>query len=148
MKKVLLTLASIVVILVALGGAGLVGYRYGYRQGINTNITSANPNANPTKPFLGRDDFARNLMPFHNFNGNGIGPGFRQGFGRHGGMIPIGRGFGFFSMIAFFIRIAIFALIIWLAYKLFTGWRVSFTQVNNQKPIEAEPKNNPEEKSE
>ena len=153
MKKFLLTLLSIVVIAGALGGAGFVGYRYGYRQGISTKIAATNPNANPARPFSGRNDFGKNMMPFHNFNGMGpgfgMGPNMRQGFGMRGGrLMPFGMGFGFFGLFGLAIRVAIFLLIIWLVYKLLTGWRVSFTQVSNQRPIEVEPKSKPEEKSE
>jgi len=133
MKKVLLTLFVLIVIAGVLGGAGFAGYRFGYSQGANT---TSNGN-DIVKPFGRGDNFDRNRMPMHNFN-NGMGPGYHhQGFG----MMPYGGGFGFMSPLSFLARIAVYAFLIWLAYKLFKGWRISFTQPN-AKPTESESKNN------
>ena len=132
MKKFLLTLLVIIAAAGVLGGAGWAGYRYGYNRGVGATSNGKDI----LKPF-------ENQMPMHNFEqGNG------SGFHHHDmeprgdfGMMRHGRGFGFFSPFAFLGRLAVFAFIIWLGYKLFTGWRITFTQPN-PKPTEPEQKNN------
>jgi hypothetical protein len=147
MKKFLITLTVIVITLAALGGAGWVGYRYGYRQGIAVNIakikpSTANPNNNQFPPFANGNGFDRNHMPFHNFNGIGpgfgMGPGFHHEFGQRGRMMPFGWGFGLFGLIGALIRLGIFIFILWLAYKFFTGWRISVTPANQVKQQSSE----------
>ena len=132
MKKFLLTLLVVIVVAGALGAAGWSGYRYGLAQG-----ASATTNGDVVRPFKRGNDFNSNRMPMHN---NGIGPGFHhQGFGPGGGMMMRGGGFGFFSPFHFLWRIVVYGFIIWVIYKLLTGWRISFTQMN-PKPTEPESK--------
>ena len=131
MKKVLLTLLAVVLILGLLGAAGFAGYRFGYMRGAQTTAKAVAPNGNPNpqpRPF---DNFDRRGMPGHNF-GDDFGRGFHREF-RFGGSPMMGMGFGFFGLFGFFIRIAVFALIIWFIYWLFTrsGWRLT------RQPIES-----------
>jgi len=140
MKKVLLTLLAIVVIGGVLAGVGLAGYRLGYDRGARA-VPAQNAQALPRNDDkFGWDE----KRPFHDFD-KGIGPGFQRDFGPRGFGMPIrGRGFGFFSPLHFLIQIAIFGLIIWLAYKLLTGWRIKLVQPNSSvtkvEPVEQEPK--------
>jgi hypothetical protein len=131
MKKVLLTLLALVVVVGVLAGAGFAGYRFGYRQGVqaasNTDTT--------VRPFTPGNDFNLRRMPMHEF-GHGMNR-FHPGFGPGGfGMMPFGgRGFGFFfSPIRLLIQLAILGFIIWLAYKLLTGWRLSLTRTAVESP--------------
>jgi hypothetical protein len=63
--------------------------------------------------------------------------------------MPFGRGFGFlFSPIRLLIQLAFLGLIVWLGYKLLTGWRFSLTRPAVEsprsepaQPVEAEVKN-------
>jgi preprotein translocase subunit SecG len=135
MKKVLLTLLAVVLVLVALGAAGMVGYRYGYLQGISS---ASNSDTDSVVPRFGVNPHG---MPMHNF-------GFERGFGRgdFGMMGRGGMGFGFFGPLMFLTRIAFWALVIWAVYMLITrnGWRITKTQpapVVSQAPAEvsAEP---------
>jgi len=146
MKKVLLTLLAIIVVAGVLGGAGFAGYRFGYRQGISTNVTS--DSIRGMRPFGPANGFGQDDMPMHNFNNKGVAPRFHQGMFLRGNGMPFGRGIGFFAPIFFILRIAFWVLIIWIAYKLLTSWRVSFTRVDNQNLVETQPKNIQEEKSE
>ena len=117
MKKVLLTLLAVVLLVAALGAAGMVGYRYGYSQGILSAASS--------------DSTA--VIPRFNVNPHGMYMrGFDHDFGRgnfgmmgHGGM-----GFGFFTPLMFVVRIAFWVLVIWAVYMLVTrsGWRLTKTQ--------------------
>ena len=119
MKRVLITLLTIVVVLGLFAATGYAGYRFGFMRGAQTTA-----NGNPSEPKLRpSDNFDRRGMPMHKF-GDGFGPGFHRGF-RFGGF-PM-MGFGFFSPLMFLMRIAVFALIIWFAYWLFTrsGWRLT-----------------------
>src|ERR1044072_4528451 len=137
MKKVLLTLLTVVVVLGLFAATGYAGYRIGLMRGaqITTNGGAPNPQL---RPF---DNFDRRGMPN---GGDDFGRGMRRGFGMRG--FPImGMGFGFFSLVALFARIAVFALIIWFIYWLFTqsGWQLTRTvrAVETQpEHIEAEPK--------
>jgi hypothetical protein len=118
MKKVLLTLLAVVLILGALGAAGLTGYRYGYAQGA---LATSNGDTQPLLPGFG---LGPQRMPMHNF-------GFDRNFGP-GGFHMMGRGgmgFGFFSPIIFLVRIAFWALVIWAIYMLVarSGWRLTKT---------------------
>lgn len=130
MKKVLLTLLAVVLVLGALGAAGMVGYRYGYSQGVST---ASNSDTDSVVPRFGVNPHG---MPMHNF-------GFERGFGRSdfGMMGRGGMGFGFFSPLMFLVRIAFWALVIWAVYMLITrsGWRLTKTQpapVVSQAPAE------------
>jgi hypothetical protein len=133
MKKFLLTLFVIIVVAGVLGAVGFAGYRYGYSQGVSG---TSNDNV-IVRPFGRGDDFGWNRMPMHNFN-NGMRPGYHQVFGMRGGMMPYGG--GLLAPLFFLARVAVYAFLIWVVYKLLTGWRISFTQTN-QKPIEPEIKN-------
>jgi|RhiMetdeSRZDD1v2_1073273.scaffolds.fasta_scaffold66057_7 hypothetical protein len=133
MKKVLLTLLAVVLILGLLGTAGFAGYRFGYMRGVQTTAKAVTPNGNPNpqpRPF---DNFDRRGMPMRN-SGDDFGRGFHRGFG-FGGFPMMGMGFGLFGLFGFLIRIAVFALIIWFIYWLFTrsGWRLT------RQPVESAP---------
>jgi hypothetical protein len=151
MKKFLLTLLAIVLILGVLAGAGFVGYRFGYRQGALA-ASPSNSNIN-TQPFARDNDFDWKRMPMPNFR-NGPDRGFHPGFGPGGfGMMHHGRGFGFFSPIRFVLQLAVLGLIIWLVYKLLTGWRFTFTRATPEsrkvepapEPAESETQNTEEQ---
>lgn len=131
MKKVLLTLLAVVLVLGALGAAGMVGYRYGYSQGASFASSS------DTESLVPRFGVNPHGMPMHNF-------GFERGFGRgdFGMMGRGGMGFGFFNPLMFLARIAFWALVIWAVYMLITrsGWRIIKTQpapAAAQAPLEA-----------
>jgi hypothetical protein len=137
MKKVLLTLLTVLVVLGLFATAGYAGYRIGLMRGaqITANGTPPNPQL---RPF---DNFDRRGMPAF---GDDFGRGFRRGFGMRG-FPMMGMGFGVFSLFAFLARIAVFALIIGGIYWLFTrsGWRLTRTTpiVETQpKPTETEVK--------
>lgn len=136
MKKVLLTLLTIVVIVAALGGAGFLGYRIGFRQGHQTAIAAKPGNNNNQQP---APRGIAPMMPGRNFGfgpmpnfGRGMERNFQRGFGPGGfGMMPMGRGhgfgfFGIFGLVGLLIRLAVLGFIIWVIYKLLTGWRFSF----------------------
>lgn len=131
MKKVLLTLLTIVVVLGLFAAAGFAGYRVGYMQGARSQIT-ASGNA-PAPQLRSFDDFDRRGMPMHGF---GFGRGSQRGFG---GMPMMGMGFGLFGLFGFLLRIALFALVIWFAYWLFSrsGWRLARTVPVTESPAPA-----------
>jgi len=150
MKRFLLMLLVIFVITVALAGAGFAGYRIGYQQG-----TLAAPNDNVTiAPFARGNDFRWERMPMDEFR-RGLDRKIlpRPGFGPGGfGMRLHDRGFGFFSLFRFLVQVAILGLIVWLVYKLLTGWRLSFTRATVESPrvepvppVESEAKSNEEQ---
>lgn len=130
MKKVLLTLLAAILVIGVLAGAGFAGYRIGFDQGArasangNTQSAARPENIGPDGPNFGRD-FER---------------GFNRGFPHEGfQMMHRGRGFGIFPPIMFLGRIAMWALIIWLVYWLFTrtGLRLSLTK----QPVQNAPAN-------
>lgn len=131
MKKVLLSLLGILLVLGVLAGAGFAGYRFGYDQG---SLATSDGTTQVTPWGSG---WNRQIMPMHNF-----GRGFDRSFGPGG--YPMmgygGMGFGFFSPFMFMGRILFWALIIWLAYWLFTksGWKFSMTRQETNS-IQAEP---------
>jgi hypothetical protein len=150
MKKVLLTLLGIIVVAGVLAGAGLVGYRMGYNHGALavSNKTAQLPQPNKDFDLRGMpmmrgfdNGFGLRGMPMHSFGG------FHRGFGPGGfGMMGRGWGFGFFGLFGFLLRIAVFALIIWVIYKLFksSGWtltRQPAAQAAKIETPETEPKN-------
>ena len=134
MKKVLLTLLTIVVVLGLFAATGYAGYRFGYMRGAQLTANGGTPNSQ-VRPF---DNFDRRGMPRF---GDDFGRGIQRGFGMRG--VPMmGMGFGFFSLFAFLARIAVFALIIWFIYWLFTqnGWRLTRTvQTTEPQPKPTEP---------
>jgi len=139
MKKVLLTLLAAVLIIGVLAGAGFAGYRVGYSQGAQA---SANGNAQtPGRP----ENFGPDGPPFQNF-GRDFDRGFNHGFPRQGfQMMHRGRGFGIFSPFMFLGHIAVWGILIWLVYLLFTrsGLRLSLTKQpvqNTPATIETEAK--------
>jgi hypothetical protein len=102
---------------------------------ITANGNTPNPQV---RPF---DNFDRRGMPN---GGDDFGRGLRRGFGMRG-FPMMGMGFGFFSLFALLARIAVFALISWFIYWLFTrsGWQLTRTVQTTEtqpKPTEAEPK--------
>ena len=131
MKKVLLTLFGIIVVVGVLAGAGFVGYRFGYMQGATADVERA------SLPALRNKGFDPQGIPMHNF-GNGFERGFNNMPGHQGFMDRgmRGGGIGFFSPFRFIVQIAIVGLIIWLAYKLFTGngWKLSLTRQTVENP--------------
>ena len=132
MKKVLLTLLGIILVLGVLAGAGFVGYRFGYMQGAAANIDGT------SLPALRDRGFGPQGMPMHSF-GNNFERRFNNMPGHQDfGFMERGRGggFGFFSPFRFIVQIAIVGLIIWLAYKLFTGngWKLSLTHQTVENP--------------
>jgi len=140
MKRILLTLLALVVFAGVLAGAGFAGYRIGYQQGVQ----AASDSNTTVLPFgRGNDrNFRRMPMPYF---GQDM-PRFQRGFGPGGWrMMPFGRGFGFFSPIRLLIQLAFLGLIVWLVYKLLTGWRFSLTRpavesprVEPAQPVESE----------
>ncbi len=128
MKKILLTLLTVVVILGAAAGIGFAGYRIGYVQGAA---------ADGNTPFFMRPD----RIPPHDM------PGFRRDFGLWRQPYPMpmmGRGiFGFdlFAPLRFLWNIAVLALIVWFVYWLFTqsGWRITRQTTNPQTSNQPEP---------
>ena len=126
MKKLLLTLLTAVLVIGVLAGAGYAGYRIGYSHGALASASGKAPPAGHLDNFgsdrpLGRDfdrGFNRSFPP----------GGFR--------MMRRGPGFCIFFPIMFLGRIAIWSLIIWLLYSLFTrgGWRLSLTKQPVQNP--------------
>jgi len=125
MKKVLLTLLTVIVVLGLFAATGYAGYRFGFARG--TQITANGNNTNPTPRLRPFDNLDRPGMPMQNF-GDDFGRGTRRGFGMRG-FPMMGMGFGFFSPLMFLGRIAVFALIIWFVYWLFTrsGWQLTRT---------------------
>jgi uncharacterized membrane protein len=121
MKRVLLTLLAVVLVLGLFAATGYAGYRFGYIRGAQT--TANGDTSRPQlRPF---DNFDRRGMPMRKF-GDDFGRGFHRGF-HFGGFPRMGMGFGFFSPLMFLARIAVFVLIIWFVYWLFTrsGWRLT-----------------------
>jgi len=123
MKKVLLTLLTVIVVLGLFAATGYAGYRFGFARGAQITA-NGNPSGPQLRPF---DNFERRGMPMHNF-GDDFGRGLRRGFGVRG-FPMMGMGFGFFSPLMFLGRIVVFALIIWFIYWLFTrsGWQLTRT---------------------
>ena len=143
MKKVLLTLLGIIVVAGILAGAGFVGYRMGYNHGVLavSNKTVQLPQQNKDFGFRGMpmmrgfgNDFGIHGMPMHNF-----GNGFERGFGP-GGFGMMGRGRGGFGLFGSLLHLAVLALIIWVAYKLFkaSGWTLTRQTVQNTNAESAE----------
>ena len=130
MKRFLLTLFVIIVIAGALAGAGFAGYRLGYQQGVlagsNGDVTIV--------PFARGNNFRWERMPMDEFH-RGLnrdfhpGPGFGRGF-----EMRRGWGFGFFPSIGFLVQLVVLGFIVWLVYKLLTGWRLSFTRATPENP--------------
>ncbi len=131
MKKVFLTLLGIIVVVGVLAGAGFAGYRFGYMHGAVANADGL------SQPALRGHGFGLQGMPMHNF-GNNFERGFNNMPGHQGFMDRgmRGGGMGFFSPFHFLARIAVFGLILWLAYKLFTGngWKLSLTRQTIDNP--------------
>jgi hypothetical protein len=141
MKRFLLASLTIIVIAVVLAGVGFAGYRYGFQQG----ALAASNNGDTLPPFARGNDFGWNRMPMHEF-GWSMRPGFQHGFGDFR-MMGRGGGFGIFPLFGLLIQLAILGFIVWLIYKLLTGWRISFTRatvesprVEPAQPVESEPK--------
>jgi hypothetical protein len=127
MKKVLLSLLVIVLALGLLGAVGFAGYRYGFIQGRITASTG-NGNTQPVGPGFG---MMQRGMPMHNF-------GFNRGFERGGfGMMRRGFGFGFFPFFGILARLLfwglISAVIVWLVSR--SGWRLTRTAPVGATPV-------------
>ena len=137
MKKVLLTLLTVVVVLGLFAAAGYAGYRFGYMRGAQITAKAGTPGTAPNPQLRPFGNLDRRGMPFRNF-GNDFGRGLRRGFGMRG-FPMLGMGFGFFGLFGFLIRIAVFGLIIWFIYWLFTrsGWRLTRTAPVTQPPAPA-----------
>jgi len=130
MKRILFTLLAAVLVIGVLAGAGYAGYQFGFRQGAHTasNGDALQP------PFVRGKNFdpaERPALP--------LDRGFERRFDRgfpHGGFRIMNRGgFGFFSPFMFLGHIALWGLILLLAYLLFTrsGWRLTRTEQTVQK---------------
>jgi hypothetical protein len=127
MKKVLLTLLTVVVVLGLFAAAGYAGYRFGYMRGVQITAKAGTPGTAPNpqvRPFGNSD---RRGMPFRNF-GNDFGHGLPRGFGMRG-FPMLGMGFGLFGLFGALVRIAVLGLIVWFIYWLFTrsGWQLTRT---------------------
>ena len=134
MKKVLLTLLTVVVVLGLFAAAGYAGYRFGYMRGAQITAKAGTPGNAPNpqlRPFGNPD---RRGMPFRNF-GNDFGRGLPRGFGMRG-FPRLGMGFGLFGLFGFLFRIAVFGLILWFIYWLFarSGWRLTRSAPVTQPP--------------
>ena len=129
MKKVLLTLLTIVVVLGLFAVAGYAGYRLGYMRGAQITANAGAPGNPPNPQLRPFNDFDHRGAPNFGF-GNGFGRGLRRGFPM------MGIGFGLFGIFGFLIRIAVFGLILWLIYWLFTrsGWRLTRTVTTTPAP--------------
>jgi hypothetical protein len=143
MRRFLLTLLAVLVILGGLAGAGFAGYRFGYQQG----ALAASDGEITIMPFRRGDDFGLNRMPMHEF-GWGMRPGFQRGFGEFG-IMGRGRGWGFgiFPLFGLLVQLAILGFIVWLVYKLLTGWRLSLTPRSVPESSRVEPARPVESKS-
>ena len=115
MKKILLTLLTVVLALGLFGATGYAGYRFGFAQGVQATTTDDTTQLRPL------DNFGPRRMPMHGF---GFERSFRRGWGP--GSFPM-MGFGFFSPWMFLGRIAVLVLIVGFIYWLFTrsGWRLT-----------------------
>ena len=144
MKRFLLTLLAVVLIAGVLVGAGFAGYRYGYQQGV---LATSNGDM-PLAPFARGDDFNWRRMPMHEF-GEGLNRPFRPGLGFGRGIeIRRGWGFVFFPSIGFLVQLAVLGFIVWLVYKLLTGWRLSLTRATPESPrVETETKPTEEQRN-
>src|SRR6266498_973888 len=114
MRKILLSIVSLVLVIGLFAAVGYAGYRIGYNQG--TQATTSG-NTLTLRPLGG---FGPQRVPMHNF-GYGFDRDFGRGFGP--GRFPM-MGFGFFSPLLF---IAVLGLVIWFIYWLLTrnGWRLT-----------------------
>lgn len=148
MKKVILSIIGAVLVIGLFAGAGFAGYRIGYTHGVQAS-------ANGDAPLFGRfERFGPERIPMPNF-GRNFDRGFDHDFPR--GRFHImqrGHGFGILYPLMLLSHLAIWVLVIWLIYVLFTrsGWRLSLTKqpVQNAPPsnIETEAKHqdpNPED---
>ena len=129
MKRILLTLLAIVVVLGLFAMTGYTGYRMGYAQGIEREAKGEAPEF---RPF---ERMGPGRMPMQEF---GFGRGFHREF-RPGGF-PM-MGFGLFPLFGFLWRVAILALIVGLAYWLFTrsGWQLTRTQTTQTVETQTKP---------
>lgn len=126
MKKVLLTLLSIIVVVGVLAGAGFAGYRIGYNQGARAVSVTKGTVQLPPRNF--NHNFGPQNMPMMRNFGNGFERGFNRGMGPGGfGMMGRGRGFGFFGPLQFLVHVAVWVLVIWLIYMAIkgSGWRLT-----------------------
>lgn len=117
MKNILRTILIVIVISSALGTAGFAGYRLGIKQ-----AALSAPDGD-TRPFDGgKFGWGHGDRGKPNFD---RGPGFDHGFEirRHRG-----GGFGFFFPLHMLATLLFLAFAAWVAYKLFTGWQISFTR--------------------
>ncbi|HUG34247.1 MAG TPA: hypothetical protein VMJ90_05720 [Anaerolineales bacterium] len=120
MKKWLIRILLVLVAVGALAGAGFAGYRIGLSQGVQLS-----GNFDDAPRFVER--FHKAGMPEFQFGFHRNDRGFNREFGPGGFH---GRGFGFMSPLFVLLKIALFSLIAWGVYKLFTGngWQLSFTR--------------------
>ena len=136
MKKFLLTLLAVIVVLGVLAGIGLTGYRYGLARGFATSLDGR-------APAFGRgNDF--NMRPGGQFE-FGMRPDLHHGFGLRGFHMQGrgGFGFGFFPFFRVLLTLAFWGFVIWLGYKLLTGWRLTLVQPNQTAPVVNQPEPTP-----
>lgn len=130
MKKWIVRILVAVLVIGAFAAVGFVGYRIGFSHG-----------AQVAGDFENAPRFAQ---PFQRDEAPGFAVGSHQrGFpDRELQKNHRGRGFGFASPFFALIKIALFGLVIWVAYMLFkgNGWTLSLTRVGtSQTPPEASP---------
>lgn len=135
MKKFLLTLLAVIVVLGVLAGVGLTGYRYGLARGVAISLGDNAP------AFGNGNDF--NWRPGGQFE-FGMRPGWHHGLGMRGFHMQGRGGFGFFPF-RILLTLAFWGLVIWLAYKLLTGWRLTLVQPNQPAPAAGKPEPAPKD---
>ena len=135
MKRFLLSLLVIVVALGLLGAVGYAGYRYGFTQGMIVASRGTNGNGPAVVPGFGTGPRG---MPMHNF-------GFQRGDVRNGfGMMGRGGfGFGFplFPLLGLLMWLLFLGLIgagiYWLVAR--SGWRLTRTTPVAAAPVAPAP---------
>jgi hypothetical protein len=130
MNKWITRIIIAILVIGAFAGIGIAAYRIGYNQGAQATGVGM-----PHQMLNRFDRFDRNNMP--QFHPGVNDQSFKQSFGHSQfSTLNRGRNIGFFSPFHFLFRIAVFGLLIWIGYKLFTGngWQLSFTRqpANNE----------------
>ena len=131
MKKFLLTFLAVIVVLGVLAGIGLTGYRYGMARGVATSLDGNAPTFGRGNDFNGR--------PGGQFE-FGMRPDLHHGFGLRSFHMQGRGGFGFgFFPFRILLTLAFWGVVIWLGYKLLTGWRLTLVQPNQPAPVVNKP---------
>lgn len=130
MRRILLSLLTIIVVVGLFATIGYAGYRLGYARGAQGAPSIANGDDIPRlRPF---DDFGPRGMPGRDF---GFERRFHPGFGMR--VFPR-LGFGLFSPLRFLGQILSIGLIAGLVYWLLTrsGWRLTRTPETTEPPVQ------------